>query len=979
MEVLPRAADNPGEDECRAYAWARRLTRKQRWPEAQTAWDEAARRAKAHSRPSFLARVFQEQGVFLANRNDFPAAERSLRESLRLLRQSTPGTLAEAATWHALGRLARLRGDVPLSVTNLSQALDLRSRLAPGSLEHAATLNNLGIDAWYQGDTARAKSLYLQALGLIHQRAPDSLDEASLRNNLGLLSRSLGDTEAAAAYLSQAASLWQKLDPESPDLARCYDNLGSLASDRGDLALSESYHQEALRRFEALAPESAEVAEVLTNLGMVARDRYELTEADVLFRRALAIQQRLVPGSRDEARTLSNLAWILQETDRLDEAETFARQALAIRSRIAPGSQEVALSLAMLGVIALKHGSYRTASSLGEQALALQHLAAPGTLLEAEILNLLGRVELDRGRPRNAETRARQSLAIFRRLAPRSSLEAESLNLLGLALWKSKRPAEALPVLTAAIDTLEAQIGRLGGTDEARSGFQARFWDFYSDLIALQVELGEEPAAFQTLERWRGRMLLTQIAERDLVFSSDVPVSLLRQQRELDRQYEKTQREIARLDAAGDPELPALLIRLSRLRNQRSALVARIVRASPHYASLRYPQPLDLPAARHALDPGTVWLSYSVGEKATFLFVVTPEAEAGTADSEAATAAGLQVLRLPIGRQELATETAVFRGLILRGKGHTTVEEALFVQGQKLYDLLIAPAAPWIEGADRILISPDGPLQTLPFAALVRPGEERQFLVDWKPLHTVLSATLYAELRRSRPEAPPGSGTLVAFADPLVRPAPGATATPDDSPLRRYRAGLPPLPGAREEVRALADLYGQDALIYTGAAATEKRLEHLPVRPRYLHLACHALLDRRSPLDSALALATPARDDPGDNGMLQAWEIIEHLRLDADLGLRHGPGPRGRGRGADRLDPRLPVRRSPLRPRLALGRLRPLDRGADAPLLRPPASRSPERRGPRRSAAGAAAQPRVLPPLLLGGVRAERGLAVKGR
>jgi CHAT domain-containing protein len=214
---------------------------------------------------------------------------------------------------------------------------------------------------------------------------------------------------------------------------------------------------------------------------------------------------------------------------------------------------------------------------------------------------------------------------------------------------------------------------------------------------------------------------------------------------------------------------------------------------------------------------------------------------------------------------------------------HTTLEEALLVQGQKLYELLIAPAAPWIEGADRLLISPDGPLHTLPFAALVRPGEERQFLVDWKPIHTVLSATLYAELRRGRPDLPAGSGALVAFADPLVRSSEGVKATPDDPPLRRYRAGLPPLPGAREEVRSLAALYGKDALIYTGAAATEKRLEHLPVHPRYLHLACHALLDRRFPLDSALALATPAGEDPGDNGMLQAWEILERLRLDVDL------------------------------------------------------------------------------------------------
>ncbi|MEA2599289.1 MAG: hypothetical protein QOF89_281 [Acidobacteriota bacterium] len=877
VEVLPRTADSAGEaseDECQAYAWARRLTRKQRWPEARTAWAEAARRAKARGRPSFLARVFHEQGVFLADRNDFPAAERSLRESLRLLRQSAPGSLAEAATWHALGRLARLRGDVVLSMANLGRALDLRSRLAPGSLEHAATLNNLGIDAWYRGVPAQAKSLYLQALTLIRRRAPDSLDEASLLNNLGLLSRSLGDTEAAATYLNQARALWLRLDPDGPDLARCYDNLGSLASDSGDLALSESYHQEALRRFEALTPESAEVAEVLTNLGMVARDRYELAEADVLFRRALAIQQRLVPGSHDEARTRSNLGWILVEMGRLDEAEDFARQALAIRARLAPGSQEVAVSLAMLGAIANKHGDYRTAASLGEQALALQRRFAPGMTAEGEMLAFLGRIDLERGRLRTAEARARQSLAIIRRLSPRTGVEAESLNLLGQALWKSGRGAEAAPLLAAAVDALEAQIGRLGGTDEARSSFQARFAIFYEDLIALDVERGDEPAALQTLERWRARMLLTQIAERDLAFSADVPVALLRQQRALDREYEKAQGEIARADAR-DAELQALLVRLTRLRSERSALVARIVRASPRYASLRYPRPLDLAAARRALDPGTAWLSYSVGEEATFLFVVTPEAGS---DPE-----GLQVLRLPIGRRELATEAAVFRGLILRGKGQTTVEEALLVQGQKLYDLLIAPAAPWIEGADRLLISPDGPLHTLPFAALVRPGEERQFLVDWKPIHTVLSATLYAELRRGRPDLPAGSGALVAFADPLVRASEGTKATSDDTPLRRYRAGLPPLPGAREEVRALAALYGDDATIYTGAAATEKRLEHLSVRPRYLHLACHALLDRRFPLDSALALATPAGEDPGDNGMLQAWEIFERLRLDADL------------------------------------------------------------------------------------------------
>jgi CHAT domain-containing protein len=51
-----------------------------------------------------------------------------------------------------------------------------------------------------------------------------------------------------------------------------------------------------------------------------------------------------------------------------------------------------------------------------------------------------------------------------------------------------------------------------------------------------------------------------------------------------------------------------------------------------------------------------------------------------------------------------------------------------------------------------------------------------------------------------------------------------------------------------------------------------------------LRFACHGFLDEYSPLDSALALAIPARPEEGqDNGLLQAWGISEQVRIDADL------------------------------------------------------------------------------------------------
>lgn len=872
LDVIP-SSGVPEIAGCAAYAVARRAARESRLKEALPWFQKAEGWARQARRTRFTALVLQERSEASLGLGDFPDMERDLKESLRLLRQAAPESLMEGSAWHLLGRMERRRSAFAASAPDLRRALELRTRLAPGSLERAATLNNLGIIAMALGDLGHTKPLFLQALALIRHRAPGSLDEAQLLNNLGLLARTSGDSTAAETYFVQANRLFQRVDPEGEDLARNRTNLAAMASDRGDIALAEEYDQAAMKFFEHKAPQSLETAKLVANLGILARDRFNFEEAETLFRRALAIQRNRAPGSIEEASGLSNLAWVLSERLHLREAEDCARRALAIRSRLTPGSPDVAVSLSVLGGIAQKRGDLRTAASLGEQAVALQHRIAPGTVQEADQLEFLGSVAFSMGHFDQAERYGRQALVITQRLSPQSRAEAETLDLIGSAIWKSGRAAEAEGVLLAAVAALEAQVGRLGGTDESGTNFEARWGEIYQHLIKLQIESGKESTALQTLERWRARGLLAQMARRDLVFSADLPAVLLKKQHDLDQQYRKAQETIAEADPRNQPEIEADLVQLSRLRNERLALEDSITHASPRYASLRHPQPLDLAAARGALDPGTVWLSYFVTPQETFLFMVTP---ASSGDAQA-----LRVFRLAAGAETLADEAAVFRGLILRGKDAKQVEPSLLVEGRKLYDLLIAPAAPWIEHADRILISPDGALHTLPFAALVRPGEQPRWLVEWKPVHTVLSATLYAQLKAGRRRsAGSNPGELVALADPTYRTVRGATADADDSPLRRYRAGLPSLPGAREEVQALSSLYGHDAQVYTGTAATKAQVEHLPPGTRCLHFACHALLDRRFPLDSALALASTREDD---NGMLQAWEIFERLRIDADL------------------------------------------------------------------------------------------------
>src|SRR5206468_2788122 len=65
---------------------------------------------------------------------------------------------------------------------------------------------------------------------------------------------------------------------------------------------------------------------------------------------------------------------------------------------------------------------------------------------------------------------------------------------------------------------------------------------------------------------------------------------------------------------------------------------------------------------------------------------------------------------------------------------------------------------------------------------------------------------------------------------------------------------------------------------------TEERVKTIATGARVVHFACHSILDEHLPLNSALALTAPeAKAEGAENGLLQAWEVFDSLRLDADL------------------------------------------------------------------------------------------------
>jgi CHAT domain-containing protein len=92
------------------------------------------------------------------------------------------------------------------------------------------------------------------------------------------------------------------------------------------------------------------------------------------------------------------------------------------------------------------------------------------------------------------------------------------------------------------------------------------------------------------------------------------------------------------------------------------------------------------------------------------------------------------------------------------------------------------------------------------------------------------------------------------------------------------------LPFSRQEVEGITALFPCRNQTYLGVEATEERAKSIGTQVWYVHFATHGLVDQRFPLNSTLVLAIPGKVAEGqENGLLQAWEIFDQVRLNADL------------------------------------------------------------------------------------------------
>lgn len=865
-----------------ALSQAQEQADQHRKEEADLAFDRAEAAARKAKDEHLLALVLDQRSLFRIETNRFAEAIADARAAIEIRGRIAPDSLELAQSHATLGLALTERRENDAALPELEGVVRVRSAQAPGSLSLAQGQQLLGRLSSRREDLEQAEKLFSAAYETVLARAPESRLSGTLAMNLGVLERRRNLFEAAEAHQRRALAIFRRVDPEAPIVADVLINLSVIATQRGDLVKAEGFLRSSLDFLRERSPGGPGEAAALANLGIIQLFRADFAAAEANLLAALERFEALSPNNPSSARALTNLSTVARALEANDRAESYSTRALAIHRKVEPDSEILAYDLAILAEIAGKRGQIPLARQRLAEAVAMADRQPPSSnvgdiyLRLSELLTELGHVE-------ETGPLVEKANRVLSSVAPGTAGEAEALAHRGRLAQHHQDFERADAAYARALDVLDAAVGRLGGSDTDRSRTRSLYANIYRSAIDVEVTRGDGPRAFHTLERLHARSLLDLLGERDLEAPTDLPRELRNEGRRIDAALTTVDQQLAALDSTHDREAwNTKLAKRSQLLRERESHRASVRRLAPRYAAIVAPQPLELAAARKTLDADTLRLAYSVGERELILFVLIPEGFPNAPPS------GLEVHRIPTSRADLTARVTAFRGQLLAKKG---LEDPTFrALAERLTRDLLAPAAARLAQAKRISISPDGILEILPFSALTAPAGTasagRYVALGW-PTSTVASATVAAELRRAANETR-GSAPLVAFGDPLL-PSLSRAADVSADPRRelrgwyRFRQGLSPLPASREEVRRIGTLFRSSEVRF-GADATEQRFLADAPQGRRVHFAGHALLDPLFPLESSLALTppkTPSRT--GDDGLLQAWEIFERLRLSADL------------------------------------------------------------------------------------------------
>ena len=664
---------------------------------------------------------------------------------------------------------------------------------------HAQALNMRGLFYLRRGEFQKAGRVFLNAQA-IQEEIGDGLGKAETLNNRGLLHYLVGQYDRAESLLTASLALMRAhQDREGEAVALNHLGLaryrqGHLKRTQGDDAAAESLYGAALG----------------------------------LFRQAQEIV-RALPERRMEGTLLNNIGLTAHELFVLYRAfgdDENERQQFASASNFYRKAGEAYQCAARMYADALdraRKAGRRAAASATLHNLgslyAAAHLAqdARPYFWEAFRLEREARNDLDAARTLSEigllyEQEGRARLEQWQTPSASGDFFWESARRLSALTMGDLRLEQAARFYQRALD-LRERFRAAARLESLQFTLVEETADAHQQLAMLLMFMNRPEEAFAATERARGRALLDLFGQPRLRAQAEIPTDLLAQEtalREKLGEWHDTLRQQLEISPFSE-KITAAQRRIAALEQQYEQLETDINLRAPDYAAFTGRSPIDAATAQRCLDDDTALLSYFTTPQATLAFIVTKTS--------------LTALTLPVSEDELRrmTAAAVRRPM--------TPDDVPSDELRGLHQALIAPVEPYLT-AKRIGVIPHGVLRYLPFAALTPRSSDAaspRYFSDDRDLFFLPSASVLPHLLRTR--ADESRGTAIVFG----------------------YAGIPPLPHAVAEARAVAQQYGVAPSL--GEQATRAAFLEHAADAGMIHLAAHAQLNAERPLFSAISFA----------------------------------------------------------------------------------------------------------------------------
>ncbi len=727
----------------------------------------------------------------------------------------------------------------------------------------------------------------LEALAL-RRALPEDMADRKLEESLNSLARmyvyNVGDLDKARDYYQQAlASIDASAAVRKKALGedRFYTPEQKAAMTKEELAKHEE--SEAMTRDMTIAADTMSEALALTNLGGISQEEGNLKTAFSYYKKALKLGDGLPKGgyinifeifrARIRARVLGDMASLHAESGEVDLALKELNETIALKRNIGQDDW-TAQSLQQAADLAHSKGDTENARHFLEQARQI-FAAAHKLNSVVSATGFLAVIARDEGKLDEAASRGEEALALARKTGNLGAVSGSTRTLASIRvkqnkLDEAKTLIDEAHAADAKTGSVSDRIGTLGiegemleGKGENEKALEAykeavklvesvrstaasetafadvkRNYRPYERIVRVLVKLNRTSEAFDYLNRAKSKKLQESLRLSSVKSGDKATQALIDQASALEKQVETatTQLQVEKTKPEGQRD-QTKIENLQRVvvtgQGDMRRVFEKIKSSSPNWAQHMEFNPKSLEVARRGIPEGVLLVQYAPMADQLYIFLVNSKE--------------VKIVVAPTKPEDLWKKIDTVRAQIISGEKGGPLDKNLIA----LYDLLIRPIEPELEGIKTVAIIPNQRLFYLPIHALAKKQADGKirYLIEDKEIVYLAGADVLSVIQGADKSKSPGG--MTAFGNPT-----GAN-----------------LPASEQEVKAIAQVFPSTEVMSGGDVTKASLHKEQVLDKRIIHFATHGRLDATNPTESYIQLAMGGPPDLERLKVDEIWDL----------------------------------------------------------------------------------------------------------